>query len=173
MGRVTPRPAADHTTTRKSNQMTQKILYVDMDNTLVDFQSGIDRLDTDDKATYEGRYDDAPGIFALMDPMVGAVDAYRRLADAYDTYILSTAPWRNPSAWHDKVEWVHAHLGVDEGTPAYKRLILSHHKNLNRGDFLVDDRPTHRGADRFEGTVIHFGSEEFPDWASVVERLLP
>lgn len=26
----------------------------------------------------------------------------------YDTYILSTAPWRNASAQSDKVEWVQA-----------------------------------------------------------------
>jgi len=31
---------------------------------------------------------------------------------------------------------VKTHLGAD----AYKRLILTHHKNLNVGDYLIDDR---------------------------------
>jgi len=49
----------------------------------------------------------------------------------------------------------------------HKELILSHHKNLSMGDFLVDDR-LKNGADKFCGEHIHFGTEKFPDWASVV-----
>ena len=64
------------------------------------------------------------------------------------------------------------HLGIDPGTPAYKRLILSHHKNLNRGDFLVDDRPRKNGTDGFEGEVIAFGSKDFPDWPTVTDYLM-
>jgi len=145
-----------------------KILYVDMDNVLVDFPSGIDRLDPAVRTEYEGHLDDAPGIFALMDPVAGAVEAYHLLAAHFDTYILSTAPWHNPSAWSDKVEWVQRHLG----DIAYKRLILTHHKELARGDYLIDDR-TKNGAGEFPGEHLHFGSERFPDWAAVVAYLLP
>lgn len=102
--------------------------------------------------------------------MPGAVDAFNELSGRFDTYLLSTAPWRNPSAWQHKVEWVHEHLGVDEDSPAHKRLILTHHKNLNRGRFLVDDRRKN-GADRFEGEWIHFGSPDYPDWQAVRDYL--
>ena len=121
-----------------------KTLYIDMDNVLVDFKSGIARTPIEIQRQYEDDLDEVPGIFALMDPMPGAIDAFHELATKFDTYILSTAPWENPSAWSDKVLWVKRQLGA----PAYKRLILSHHKNLNVGDFLIDDR-THNGADRF------------------------
>ena len=94
------------------------------------------------------------------------------LAKKFDTYILSTAPWNNPSAWQHKIEWVHLHLGLDEDSPAYKRLILSHHKDLNRGDFLVDDRHDKNGADGFQGELVHFGSAQFPDWKTVTDYLL-
>jgi 5'(3')-deoxyribonucleotidase len=107
-----------------------------------------------------------------MPPMPGALDAFRELSKRFDTYILSTAPWLNPSAWQHKLEWVHLHLGMDKGTPAYKRLILSHHKNLNKGDFLVDDSPHKNGVRGFEGEVVPFGSTEFPDWPTVTEYLL-
>ena len=100
-----------------------------------------------------------------------AIDAFRELSDLFDTYILSTAPWGNPSAWQHKVEWVQLHLGIEEGTPAYKRLILSHHKNLNRGHFLVDDRPKHNGADKFKGKVLKFGSKKYPNWEAVTAYL--
>ena len=67
----------------------------------------------------------------------------------------------------DKNEWIKKHLGKS----AHKRLILSHHKNLNKGDYLIDDR-TANGAGEFEGEHIQFGSEKFPDWDSVLEYLL-
>ena len=144
----------------------QKVLYVDMDNVLVDFSSGVNRLDHEIRLAYEGRLDEAPGIFSLMDPIDGAIAAYEELCDRFDVYILSTAPWENPSAWTDKLLWVKKHLG----TLAYKRLILTHHKELNTGDYLIDDRAKN-GADRFAGELILFGSELFPDWPAVLDYL--
>ena len=150
----------------------KKILYIDLDNTLVDFPSGIKRLKRGARKKFEGHYDDAPGIFSLMDPLPGALKAYRELSQHFDTYILSTAPWHNASAWHDKVLWVQKHLGLTSESVAYKRLILSHHKNLNRGDFLVDDRSAN-GAGQFEGEWLQFGpGAAFPTWASVTDHLL-
>lgn len=46
----------------------KKVLYVDMDNVLVNFQSGIDALDEDLKSRYAGCYDEVPNIFAKMQP---------------------------------------------------------------------------------------------------------
>ena len=150
----------------------KKILYIDLDNTLVDFPSGIKRLGRRAKKKYEGHYDDAPGIFARMRPLPGALDAYRELAQHFDTYILSTAPWHNASAWHDKVMWVQEHLGLSSETVAYKRLILSHHKNLNRGDYLIDDRSAN-GAGGFQGEWLQFGPDAaFPSRACVTDYLL-
>lgn len=146
--------------------VTSKVLYIDMDNVLVDFQSGIARLPPEIVTKYGDNLDDAPGIFSLMDPVPRAVESFEYLVGLYDTYILSTSPWENPSAWSDKLLWVKRHLGK----AAYKRLILSHHKNLNSGDYLVDDRTKH-GVDRFLGEHIHFGSEAFPNWDAVVEYL--
>jgi len=138
-----------------------------MDNVLVDFPTGIARITDSQRAEYEGRYDEVPGIFSLMDPLEGAIEAFHQLSAKYDTYILSTAPWENHTAWSDKLIWVKKHLGE----PAYKRLILSHHKNLNAGDYLIDDR-LKNGADRFAGEHIHFKTDEFPDWKSVCDYLL-
>lgn len=154
----------------KLADMSPKILYVDLDNTLVDFPSRIEGLDPAIVEKYKDRLDEVPGIFALMRPTPGAIQAFRELAKLFDTYILSTAPWQNPSAWQHKLEWVHLHLGEEKGSPAYKRLILTHHKDLNRGDFLIDDRPNN-GADKFGGEWIHFGSKRFPDWPTVVDYL--
>ena len=144
----------------------KKILYIDMDNVLVDFPSGIARISEELASQHKDDLDEVPGIFSLMDPMPGALEAFSELSGLFDTYILSTAPWENPSAWSDNLLWVKQHLN----DAAYKRLILSHHKNLNAGDFLVDDR-TRNGADKFTGEHILFGSEAFPDWPVVLDYL--
>ncbi len=145
----------------------KKILYIDMDNVLVDFSSGIARVPKPIADEFEDCLDEVPSIFSLMIPMPEAIASVKLLSRIYDTYILSTSPWENPSAWSDKLLWVKKYLGEF----GYKRLILTHHKNLNRGDFLVDDR-TKNGADRFVGEHIHFGTPEFPDWSRVVEYLV-
>ena len=55
------------------------VLYFDMDNVLVDFQSGLDQVSEEVKAQYaddgngEPFYEDIPGLFALMKPMPGMV----------------------------------------------------------------------------------------------------
>ena len=138
-----------------------------MDNVIVDFKTGIEKISEEEKVKYEGRYDEVPRIFSLMDPMEGAIEAFNKLSSKYDTYILSTSPWNNPSAWQDKIVWVQKFLEK----PAYKRLILSHHKNLNRGDYIIDDR-VKNGVDKFEGEHIHFGSEKFPNWDAILKYLL-
>lgn len=134
-----------------------------MNNILVDFRTGIDKLSNDLKQEFETDLSDAPGIFSLMEPLDGALEAHQELSQIYDTYILSTAPWKNPSSWSDKLNWVKKYLG----NQAYMRLILSHHKHLNLGHFLVDDR-LKNGAEHFSGEHIHFGTELFPDWNSVL-----
>ena len=129
-----------------------QILYVDMDNVLVDFPSGIARVSSEVQAEYEDRLDEVPGIFSLMDPMPKAIESYNYLASHFDTYILSTAPWHNSSAWSDKLLWVQKYLGDN----AYKRLIITHRKDLNKGHYLIDDREKN-GAKDFEGEFIQFG----------------
>ena len=147
--------------------MEKKRLYFDMDGVLVNFQSGIDKLTDAVKREYEGRLDEVPGIFSLMAPLEGAIEAVHKLQEHYDVYILSTAPWNNPSAWSDKVSWVTKHLD----DVFHKRMIITHCKHLCEGDYLIDDRPNN-GASEFKGEWLHFGSDRFPNWESILNYLL-
>lgn len=163
-----------------TNDNHKKRLYIDMDNVLVNFQSGLDRIPKEEQAKYNDdgngkpHHDDIPGIFAKMDPMPGAIEAAKLLAKYYDIYILSTAPWLNPSAWIDKLEWVQRHFGAGKDSIFYKRLIISHHKDLNKGDYLIDDRPNN-GTENFEGEWLRFkdkdGNGDFMSWHEVVAYL--
>lgn len=157
--------------------MEKRKIFVDMDGVLVNFQSGIDKLDEATKREYadDGKgkphYDDVPGIFSLMEPMPGAIHGVRALQDiGYDLYILSTAPWDNPSAWADKVAWVTKYLDK----VFHKKVIITHCKGLlaaQKDAYLIDDR-IGQGASDFGERHIQFGTAEFPDWDSVVGYFL-
>ena len=68
--------------------------------------------------------------------------------------------YRSAGQAFDTLQWRH-----------HKAAFLSHNKNLNAGDFLVDDR-TANGAGEFAGEHIHFLSEQFKDWDDVLSYLL-
>ena len=146
------------------------VVYVDLDNTITDFMSGVRSFPAEMQAKYgkdengKDHSDEIPGLFSKMKDIPGAVDGFKFLAEHFDTYILSTAPWNNPSAWCDKLMWVKEHLGE----VVHKRLILSHHKDLLRGDYIIDDS-TKNGVAEFQGTHIHFGQGEFKDWPAVID----
>jgi 5'(3')-deoxyribonucleotidase len=144
----------------------KKILYIAMDDVLADLAHAIEHVDPAVRAAHAQNLDEIPGIFSDLKPVPGALDAFRRLSEAYHTYILSTAPWKNPGAWQDKLDWVQKHLGY----VGYKRLIISPDRHLSKGDYLIDAQPN-KGALPFEGEWIRFGSAQYPDWKAVLEHL--
>ena len=138
-----------------------------MDGVIVDFDSALKLQSEQILKEYEGREDEIPGLFGQMQPMPGALEAVRKLNECYDCYILSTAPWGNPSAWSDKVMWITRYLD----DVFHKKMVITHCKHLCKGDILIDDRDKH-GVREFEGEWIHFGSERFPAWNAVLDYLL-
>jgi 5'-nucleotidase len=151
----------------KGNLKEKQIIYFDMDGVLADFNRALQEKVTPELAVKYGEdVDQIPGIFNDLKPVPGAIFAFQELSEKYDCYILSTAPWGNPEAWMEKRIWVETYLGK----LAHKKLILSHNKHLNKGDYLIDDRLAN-GADKFEGEHILFGGDEFPNWATVIDYL--
>jgi 5'(3')-deoxyribonucleotidase len=144
----------------------RKIIYVDMDGVLVDFESGIKSLSVEEIKIYENKLDEVPGIFSKMKPIEGAIENFKIINSHFEVYILTSAPWENPTALNDKLAWIKMYLG----DLAKKRVIFSHNKHLNIGDYLIDDRKANGSSD-FRGEHIHFGTKEFPDWAAVLKYL--
>ena len=151
-------------------------IFIDMDNCLVNFQSGIDKLSSSVRNKYAWEdLDDVPGIFSKMEPNPGAIEVVKKLAKVYDLYILSTAPWANPTAWSDKLLWIQKYFGKGKDSIFDKKIILSHHKDfeLPSGAYLIDDR-IKNGADAWDkkDKLIRFGNSQFPTWEAVGKFLL-
>ena len=60
-----------------------------MDNVLVNFQSGLDKIDLQTQSKFDDKNDEIPGIFSLMEPVEGAIEAFENLSAFYGTKILS------------------------------------------------------------------------------------
>lgn len=127
--------------------LTKPKLFLDMDNVLVDTLPVLNRIDMTNQTVEKP--DQIPGIFRHLPPVAGAVAAVQSLSSVYELHILSTAPWKNASAWQDKLSWLAQYFGDDASSPFYKRVTLTHDKGLAHGvgGILIDDRPYHGASD--------------------------
>ena len=174
-----------------SNRYSRPVVFIDLDDTIVDFAAGIEAMKDQhpdkDVDSRTAKWDDVTGIFSKMTPIPGAIDAIHKLDKHYTVIIASTAPWANDSAWSDKLLWVqHYFKNLDDpNSTLYKRVTITHNKDLLRGAYLIDDHPNN-GAKEFgeeEGqTWIRFGekwanhedqTDVCLDWDAVLKRLLP
>lgn len=145
----------------------QAIVYIDMDDTLCDYQDGYRRM----QARYPGLAypQSVEGFFLGLEPMPGAIEAFRYLwnKDAFAVYILTAPSVINPHSYTEKRLWIERHLGLDV---AY-RLILCPNKGLLKGDILIDDHTHGKGQEHFNGTIMQFGSDRYPDWIAIAKAM--
>lgn len=150
----------------------KKIVWIDMDGVLVDFNGHVNEtLEKYPhlKEEYEGREDHIHGIFRNPKPIEGAIEAVKKLAESgkYELYIATASPWGNPEASTDKRYWIEEHFG----DLFYKKMAVTHLKNMLIGDYLIDDR-TKNGAGEFKGELLQFGTDKYPNWEAILNKLL-
>lgn len=152
--------------------MSRIKVFVDMDGVLVNFQKAIDdyhkTAPENLSKIYENDPDLIPGIFRDAEPIPGAIESIKELHSTgyYDLCVATTSPWDNPYAAGDKMFWIQKYLGEE----FFKSMIITHRKDLLDGDYLIDDR-TANGAGEFKGMLIRFGSANYPDWKTVMEKI--
>jgi 5'-nucleotidase len=139
------------------------IIYIDMDDVLCDF-SGAHRkalVDNPKLPFPQSQY----GFFVNLPEIEDAVASVKALINSpkYDPYILTAPSIRNPLSYTEKRVWIEQKFGLK----FVKKLIICPNKSLLKGQFLIDDNHTGKGQDKFEGKLIHFGSNEFPNWEKV------
>ena len=84
----------------------------------------------------------APGFFAALQPMPGAVEALNAMLDeGWDVRICTAPLLSNPTCASDKFAWADEILG--DGWS--RRVVIAKDKTLVRGDILIDDKPVITG----------------------------
>ena len=145
---------------------TQKILYIDMDDVLCNYTSAFQIIKAQQPEVEFPQ--SIPGFFENLKPMSNAVSSFLELADRFDVHILSAPSVFNPLSYTEKRIWVEHNLSFEFA----HKLILATNKGLLKGDYLIDDYVAGRGQESFEGELLHFGSEHYPDWNSITTYLL-
>jgi 5'(3')-deoxyribonucleotidase len=146
----------------------KKVIYIDMDGVVSNFDKARENSPLRYTSPYKGRPDRIPDIYKDLEPIDGAIEAVNQILNNsdFETFFLSTPPWDNPDGWKHKRLWIEKYFGK----AARHKLILSSRKDLNIGDYLIDDS-NHRGQGQFRGEWIHFGSDMFPNWEAVLKYL--
>jgi 5'-nucleotidase len=144
------------------------IVYVDMDDVLCDYSTKIE-LAKINSPEIEFPQSTA-NFFRQLNPIIGAISSIEilRATRGIDLYILTAPSTKNPLSYTEKRLWVEDHFDYE----FTKRLIICSNKGLLKGDILIDDHISGRGQEIFEGKLIHFGSCEFPNWESVMKKIL-
>lgn len=142
-------------------------VYVDMDNVLCDFvKLYLEWKKEHPEITFpQSQF----GFFSNMEPVENAVESFKKLQEHFDVYILTRPSIYNLMCYTEKADWVKRHLGFN----TLENLIICCDKSLLKGlnGYLIDD-DTKAGQLDFEGEHIHFKTEKFPDWDSVIKYLI-
>ena len=140
------------------------IVYIDMDGVLCDFVKAYLKMKREHPdITYpQSQF----GFFNDLEPIKDAVNAYERLHDKYNVFILTRPSVYNLMCYTEKAYWVKKYLGFE----ILENLIMSPDKSLLKGDFLIDDH-TDYGQTEFEGKLLLFGGKDFPEWEPILKYL--
>ena len=144
----------------------KQVGYFDMDGVFCDYHKKVNMLTERNPYMTPDSAHRVKGFFLDLEPMPGAIEAYMELKEYFQIIFLSTPSWSNPDSYMEKRIWLESHLGEH----CHKNLILSHHKYLNVGRFLVDDHIEGPNG-KFTGEIIHFGHNPFENWEVTVPYL--
>ena len=141
-----------------------KIIYIDMDDTSVNFAKGFREALIKNPAMPFPQ--SQVGFFLNLEVMDGFINFWNTLSKYPEIYTLRflTAPSvRNPLSYMEKRLWVENH-----GFPP-ESLIICAEKNLLKGQYLIDDNDGGKGQEAFEGMLIHFGFAPFETWDKITK----
>lgn len=131
----------------------KKIILVDMDNTIVDWDKqfykfvpfqldATQRTDWDIYKCWTGMnfhsFINRRRFYETMEPIDSKViPTLKRLNETHNIFLCTAPPASNHLAMQEKVNWIVKHLGKEW----LNRLIVSRDKTVVHGDLLIDDKP--------------------------------
>ena len=138
----------------------KKVIFIDMDGTIVDFHGAIDRDIVHGELVPESL---EKGFYRNLKPIEGAIEAVKKLCEHFDVYIASKPKKENPHCLEEKMEWIREYL-----PELKKKVFFTPNKCLLAGDVLIDDDLRWKD---FKGNFIHFDSFN-PNWSYICTNLI-
>ncbi len=143
------------------------IIYIDMDDVLCDFSGAYeaDLLRNPGIQFPQSQY----GFFEELEPIEDAIEIVSLLIESRDyvPYVLTAPSTKNPFSYTGKRIWIEKKFDYS----FTKNLIICSNKGLLKGDILIDDNASGKGQENFEGRLMLFGSNEYPNWKAVARAL--
>jgi len=130
--------------------MKKKIVFLDMDGVLADFDVMITSgVDNDPPEMF------VPGFFRNLPVIKGSKKAVETLLanKNLEIYIGSKVTSKATNCATEKMEWIREHF-----PKLLRRMVLVCDKKLLNGDYLIDD-DYERWAKKFKGKFLHFKQE--------------
>jgi 5'-nucleotidase len=90
---------------------------------------------------------DAKGFFLNIPPIEGAVEALKEMNEMQGVNVfICTTPWLRTYPWStvEKYQWVEKYMGKEW----LRRIILTVDKTVIKGDLLIDDNHSIKGAEK-------------------------
>lgn len=143
----------------------KKNIYVDMDDVLCDYKAAFAKATEKNPAI---KYPQSQcDFFRKLKPIEGGIETveFLRKQEIFEIYILTAPSVFNPFSYLEKRLWIEDHFGFE----FTERLIISPNKGLLKGDYLIDDITEGKGQEDFEGKLLHFGQEKYPNWKSILD----
>lgn len=142
-----------------------KTIYIDMDGVLCDYWNAhLAELARNPKQPYpQGKW----GFFLTLQPIKDAIESYKLLEEHFDVCILTRPSHYNVNSYTEKAQWIWDKLGLK----SLEKAVFSCDKARLKGHYLIDDQDN-ANQPNFEGEWVHFGTEKFPDWKTVVDYIL-
>ena len=140
--------------------MNKRVIYIDMDGTIADFNAAVGR-------PVESVHEKCPesleeGFYRNMNVIEGAQEALELLQEHFDVYIATKPKGGNPHCLEEKMEWIREHF------PSLSRKVFfTPNKNLLHGHMLIDD---HMRWSEFNGKFLHFTPDK--NWVELAKNII-
>ena len=143
----------------------EKIVLIDMDGVLCNFNKAYKQAisKTSGIKFPQSQYK----FFENLEPIENSIESINLLKTKFKVYILTRPSIQNPLCYTEKRNWIEKYFGLD----MCNNLIISCDKTMVKGDFLIDDNEQ-LGEFNPEWKLLKFGTSEYPEWKSIVEKLM-